>query len=46
MPINIREILLSYYESNKISIMISIVSFMLYFVIVGVYYFKHKKLDD
>ena len=41
MNINIKEILLNYYERNKISIMMDIIIiFILYFVLLGVYYIK------
>jgi len=43
--INIKEILLKYYESNKISIMVDIVIFILYFTLLGIYYFKSNKFD-
>lgn len=40
VSINIKEILLNYYERNKISIMMDIIIFILYFVLLGVYYIK------
>ena len=38
--INIKEILLNYYERNKISITMDIIIFILYFVLLGIYYIK------